>query len=81
MRIFVCQLNPIIGDLAANTKKILDSLEKARLAKAELVLFSELVLSGYPPEDLLLQKDFIAEHSYYLVILGLLTASLELIQS
>ncbi len=66
MRIFVSQLNPIIGDLAGNTKKILDSLEKARLTNAELVLFSELVLSGYPPEDLLLQNAFIAAHSYYL---------------
>ena len=66
MRIFVSQLNPIIGDLAGNTKKILCSLEQARLAKAELVLFSELVLSGYPPEDLLLQNAFIAAHSYCL---------------
>lgn len=66
MRIFVSQLNPIIGDLAGNTKKILCSLKQARIAKAELVLFSELVLSGYPPEDLLLQNAFIAAHSHYL---------------
>lgn len=66
MRIFISQLNPIIGDLAGNTKKVLDSLEKARLAGAELVLFSELVLSGYPPDDLLLQNAFIEAHSHYL---------------
>ena len=66
MRIFVSQLNPIIGDLEGNTKKILYALEQARLSNAELVLFSELILSGYPPEDLLLQRTFIEAHSYYL---------------
>ena len=66
MRILVSQLNPIIGDLEGNTKKILYALEQARLCNAELVLFSELILSGYPPEDLLLQKTFIEAHSYYL---------------
>lgn len=66
MRIFVSQLNPIIGDLEGNTKKILYSLEQARLSNAELVLFSELILSGYPPEDLLLQRTFIEAHAYYL---------------
>ncbi|MDR2539709.1 MAG: NAD+ synthase [Chlamydiales bacterium] len=91
MRIFVSQLNPTIGDLKGNTNKVLYSLEQARLVNAELILFSELILSGYPPKDLLLQRDFIEAHSYYLkqiveassgliVILGLVRQNKERVE-
>lgn len=59
MKVYVAQLNPIIGDLAYNTKKIIEAIQAGKKQKADLVLFSELVLSGYPPQDLLLMPHFI----------------------
>ncbi len=59
MRVLVAQLNPTIGDLEGNTRKILHAIEHARAKKADIVLFSELVLCGYPPEDLLMHPSFI----------------------
>lgn len=59
MKVWLAQLNPIVGDLEGNTCKIIEAIDQARLNQAELVLFSELVLCGYPPEDLLLLPDFI----------------------
>jgi NAD+ synthase (glutamine-hydrolysing) len=61
MKIFVGQINPTIGDLAGNTKKIISQIDKARLEKADVVLFSELVICGYLPEDLLFFDSFIQE--------------------
>jgi len=54
MRIVLAQLNPIVGDLAGNTQKILDAIAHAKKNKVDLVVFPELSLLGYPPEDLLL---------------------------
>jgi NAD+ synthase (glutamine-hydrolysing) len=59
VKVYVAQLNPIIGDLAYNTKKIIEAIQAGKKQKADLVLFSELVLSGYPPQDLLLMPHFI----------------------
>lgn len=59
MRICMAQLNPIIGDLEGNTKKILQAVAKAKAEKADVVLFSELTISGYAPADLLLHDDFV----------------------
>lgn len=59
MKIALGQINPIIGDLEYNTKKILDMVNRAKVKQADLVIFPELALSGYPPKDLLLRKDFI----------------------
>ncbi|NGX37035.1 MAG: Glutamine-dependent NAD(+) synthetase [Chlamydiae bacterium] len=59
MRICMAQLNPIIGDLKGNTKKILEAIDVARAEKADIVLFSELTICGYAPGDLLLHDDFI----------------------
>ena len=58
MRIFVAQLNPTIGDIAGNTHKAIHAIQTARKMSADLVIFPELFLSGYPPEDLLYQPDF-----------------------
>lgn len=66
MRIFVAQLNPIVGDLEGNTQKILKALDRARTKEADVVLFSELTLCGYPPEDLLLHPSFIDAQEKYL---------------
>ncbi len=51
----LAQVNPLVGDIPGNTRKTLDYLELARQAGARLVLFPELMLTGYPPEDLLLR--------------------------
>ena len=59
MRIALAQLDCVVGDLAGNRAKILRSLEDARAAGADLVLFPELATTGYPPEDLLLRPGFV----------------------
>ena len=55
----VAQLNYTIGDLEGNTQKILHTLQRARESQVEVVLFSELSICGYPPEDLLLHASFV----------------------
>lgn len=62
LRIALAQINPTVGDLQANQSKIISYLKKARAGGAELVIFPELALTGYPPEDLLLKKSFILEN-------------------
>jgi NAD+ synthase (glutamine-hydrolysing) len=59
MRIALAQQNYRIGDIAGNTAKILAAVEEARSAGAELILFSELAVCGYPPRDLLEFPEFI----------------------
>lgn len=54
----LAQLNPIVGDVAGNQAKVRAARGKARELGADLVLYSELVLSGYPPEDLVLKPAF-----------------------
>ena len=58
MKVLAAQLNPTLGDLGGNTQKVIDALTRAR-GKADVVLFPELTLTGYPPEDLLLDGGFI----------------------
>lgn len=62
MRILLAQINPLIGDIQGNKKKILNQIAYARQQNAQIVLFSELALSGYPPKDLLLLPQFAADH-------------------
>ncbi|HEX2111272.1 MAG TPA: NAD+ synthase [Gaiellaceae bacterium] len=59
MRIALAQLNTVVGDLDGNRERILAGLGEARAAGADLVLFPELAVTGYPPEDLLLRPDFL----------------------
>ena len=59
MKVLVCQLDLTIGDYKGNLKKILDSIEKGRKERADIILFSELTLCAYPPEDLLLHENFV----------------------
>lgn len=61
MKVFVAQLNPIVGDLHGNADKIINSLKRAKKEEAQIVLFSEMVLTGYPPEDLLLFPSFVQD--------------------
>ena len=59
MRLALAQINPIVGDLEGNRELILGRLAEARSNAADLVLFPELAVTGYPPEDLLLRPGFI----------------------
>jgi len=59
IRIALCQINPTVGDLKGNTSKIIDNINKCRELGADIAVFPELAVTGYPPEDLLLKKDFI----------------------
>jgi NAD+ synthase (glutamine-hydrolysing) len=59
MRIALAQINPVVGDLAGNRALILDRLAAAKDAGADLALFPELAVTGYPPEDLLLRPGFV----------------------
>jgi NAD+ synthase (glutamine-hydrolysing) len=60
MRLALAQINSVVGDLDGNRRTILDRLGDARSARADLVLFPELAVTGYPPEDLLLRPSFVA---------------------
>jgi NAD+ synthase (glutamine-hydrolysing) len=58
--IVMAQLNLTVGDISGNADKIIEAAEKAKdQFKAEIVIFPELTLTGYPPEDLLLRPSFI----------------------
>src|SRR5437660_1236890 len=59
MRLALAQMNSVVGDLDGNRDRILGRLDEAKNAGADLVLFPELVVTGYPPEDLLLRPSFI----------------------
>jgi NAD+ synthetase len=62
MRIALAQIDFPVGDLSGNAHRIFELIERARdEAGADVVLFPELALSGYPPEDLLLRPAFLAE--------------------
>lgn len=59
MKISLAQLNYIIGDVEGNLVKMTNAIERAKRDKADLVVFSELAVSGYPPKDLLDYPSFI----------------------
>ena len=59
LRIALCQLDVTVGDLDGNADKVISYLAQAEAAGASLAVFPELVLTGYPPEDLLLEPGFV----------------------
>ena len=59
MRLALAQINPIVGDLDGNRALILERIEAAKRANADLVVLPELAVTGYPPEDLLLRPGFL----------------------
>ncbi len=61
LRVALCQIDTSVGDIKGNGDKIIDGLSKAGEYEADLVLFPELAISGYPPEDLLLKKHFLED--------------------
>jgi NAD+ synthase (glutamine-hydrolysing) len=59
MRLALAQIDPTVGDIEGNVRLISESIERARDGGAQLVILPELCLSGYPPEDLVLRRDFL----------------------
>ena len=62
IRIALAQVNTTVGDLPGNTAKVIEWIGRAREQGVDLVAFPELVLTGYPPEDLVLRRSFVADN-------------------
>jgi NAD+ synthetase len=62
MRIALAQINLTVGDLTGNARKIIAFIARAKSAGAQLVVFPELAITGYPPKDLLLKPQFISDN-------------------
>ena len=62
MKIALAQFNPVVGDISGNTAKMAELVARAAEAGADLVVFSELSVIGYPPRDLLRKESFIADN-------------------
>lgn len=61
LRVAVCQINTVMGDIEGNVAKILAYLEQAETAGADVAIFPEMAICGYPPEDLVLKPRFVAD--------------------
>lgn len=62
LRAGLSQINPSVGDITGNTKKITEAVEAARDLDTDILCFPELAVTGYPPEDLLLKTEFIDDN-------------------
>ena len=62
LRVALCQLDTVVGDVAGNAARIVDALRRSEDDGADIVAFPELAITGYPPEDLLLKPSFVAEN-------------------
>ncbi|HKZ56345.1 MAG TPA: NAD+ synthase, partial [Thermodesulfovibrionales bacterium] len=62
LRIALAQINPTVGDFKGNVSKIINYIGRAEKSGAHIVLFPELSITGYPPEDLLLKPKFIEDN-------------------
>jgi len=63
IRIAIAQINPTVGDLKGNAKKIISYIKKAKRQNVDIIAFPELAITGYPPEDLLLKPQFIEDNN------------------
>ncbi len=66
LRVGMAQLNATVGDFAGNTQKILNAINEARSSEVDLLTFPELIICGYPPEDLLFKRKFLDENRRWL---------------
>jgi len=62
IRLAACQINTVVGDLAGNVDRVLEGLAEAESSGADLAVFPELTVTGYPPEDLLGRPAFVADN-------------------
>ena len=58
MQVALAQINPTVGALSSNSQKIIEVIKK-NSSKCDLIIFPEMCLTGYPPQDLLLDHSFI----------------------
>jgi len=70
VRIALAQVNPTVGDLDGNTRLVIDWMGRARELGADLVCFPELVITGYPPEDLVLKPAFVRDNLAHLELIA-----------
>lgn len=61
LRIALAQLNVCVGDISSNLRQVKAAIQQAQQQQADLIVFPELVLAGYPPEDLLFRPDFLVQ--------------------
>ena len=61
-RVALAQLNPTVGDLLGNSRMVLESIRRAKAGGADMVVFPELIICGYPPEDLLFKEHFVRDN-------------------
>ena len=61
-KVALAQINPTVGDIDGNTEKIIAHIRRAREKGADLVVFPELAITGYPPKDLLLKPSFVRDN-------------------
>jgi len=66
IRIALAQTNTVVGDLEGNYRKIVDRIRKAEAVAADILLFPELTIPSYLPEDLLLKRQFVVDNKAYL---------------
>lgn len=59
LRVALAQINTTVGDIDGNAKKILEAIDEAKKQRVDLIVFPELTITGYPPEDLLFKPRFI----------------------
>ena len=59
MRLGLAQINSVVGDLDGNAERVVERIDEAKRHGVDVVLFPELIVTGYPPEDLLLRPGFI----------------------
>jgi len=62
MKIALCQINPTVGNFDSNKKKVLNYYSNALRLNADIVVFPELTITGYPPQDLLLENGFVDDN-------------------
>ena len=62
LRVALCQINTVVGDLDGNVERIFAALAEAEAQSADLAVFPEMTITGYPPEDLLLKPGFVEEN-------------------
>lgn len=62
LRVALCQINPVVGDLGGNAEQIITAIGEAEDAGADVIVLPELAITGYPPEDLLFKPGFVADN-------------------
>ncbi len=70
MKIAIAQINPIIGDFSTNAEKISQCCQNALKEKAQLIVFPELAICGYPPRDFLLFEDFVQSCQFHVQLIA-----------